>query len=100
MSATGETVETGGLGMSEPRTAPQIWAPRPVSVARLPDRLRPSEVEAIVAALLASGPLDSRALRAAVGARRWGPTRFRAALVDAREHGLVRRVDRRRWAAC
>jgi hypothetical protein len=66
---------------------------------QMPDRLRPSEVEAIVRALNDSGPLDDGALRQAVGARRWGSARFSAALKDAHEQGLVQRVDRRRWAA-
>jgi MFS family permease len=74
------------------RSSPGMWAS--ASVPPVPfDR----EVEAIVGALREHGPTDRTTLARMVGARRWGPGRFRGALVDAVVKQRVRRVGRGRF---
>jgi hypothetical protein len=60
--------------------------------------LRDREIDAIAAALEAHGPATREALARQVGARRWGPGRFQAALVDALLEARIRRAGRRRYA--
>jgi MFS family permease len=57
------------------------------------------EIDAIVSALQEHGPMTREELAARVGARRWGPGRFRNALYQAEVEGLVRRESRSRYAA-
>jgi MFS family permease len=57
------------------------------------------EVEAIVQALEQNGPTDRTALARIVGARYWGPGRFRGALVEALVERRIRRVGRGRFDA-
>ncbi len=58
--------------------------------------LEEDEVHSIVAAVHEHGPLDQRALAQAVGARWWGPGRFRTALRRALADGRVVRGAGRR----
>jgi hypothetical protein len=56
------------------------------------------EVDAIVIALEAAPePLDRRTLATAVGAKFWGPGRFRRALIVAVSEGRVTPAGRGRW---
>ncbi len=56
------------------------------------------EIAAISQALDEHGPTERRDLARLVGARYWGPGRFRAALRDAVEEGYARRVARSTFA--
>ncbi|MFD0899323.1 MFS transporter [Actinomadura sediminis] len=56
------------------------------------------EVTAIARALGEHGPMDRRRLAELVGARYWGPGRFRAALREAVHEGLARPQPRNRFA--
>jgi hypothetical protein len=51
------------------------------------------EIEAIARALDERGATDRDTLRQLVGARYWGPGRFRAALREAVEEGRARRLS-------
>ncbi|HEY2777210.1 MAG TPA: MFS transporter [Gaiellaceae bacterium] len=62
---------------------------RPVSQAIL-DR----EIDAIAAAIQDGGPLQREEIARRVGARRWGPGRFRNALSEAEAEGHIRRISR------
>ena len=75
-------------------SSPGMWATSPGPPVPL-DR----EVAAIVRALEANGPTDRSALARLVGARHWGPGRFRGALVNAVLEERVRRVGRGRFDA-
>ena len=57
------------------------------------------EISIIDRALQEQGELDRRQLADRVGARYWGPGRFRAALRGAVSDGSVRRVGRERYAS-
>jgi MFS family permease len=65
---------------------------QPADVAAILDFQR--EVEAIAAALEEHGEVDRRELARLVGARAWGPGRFRAALREAVRAGAARPVSR------
>ncbi|QEC48214.1 MFS transporter [Baekduia soli] len=52
------------------------------------------EVQLIEAALLEHGTVDDAALARMVGARSWGPGRFRAALREALDEGRAQRLSR------
>ena len=52
------------------------------------------EIEIIARALVDRGTIRREELAQAVGARYWGPGRFRAALREAVEEGRARRVAR------
>ena len=67
------------------------WAPAP-------DEDLDREIEVIARALADSGPTDRDALATAVGARYWGPGRFRGALREAVDEGRARRVSRTTYA--
>ena len=58
--------------------------------------VRDSEIDAIAAALDEHGPMDVSDLGRAVGARRWGPGRFRAALTEAVDEQRAVRLSRGR----
>jgi len=62
---------------------------RPVSQAIL-DR----EIDAIAAVVDQDGPLQREEIARRVGARRWGPGRFRNALSEAEVEGRIRRISR------
>jgi hypothetical protein len=52
------------------------------------------EVDVIERALREHGELDRRTLAERIGARRWGPRRFRQALREAVASGAARRIGR------
>jgi hypothetical protein len=56
------------------------------------------EIAEIERALDERGPTDRAALAALVGARYWGPGRFRAALIEAVDEGRARRLSRNTYA--
>jgi MFS family permease len=56
------------------------------------------EIDVIARALDERGATDREDLASAVGARYWGPGRFRAALREAVDEGRVRRVSRNTYA--
>jgi len=83
-----------GPGGGSAASSPGMWAAvpsRPVPMDR--------EVDAIVRVLEQNGPTDRAALARLVGARYWGPGRFRGALVEAVLEQRVRRVGRSRYDA-
>ncbi len=60
------------------------------------DDLLDQEIESIADAIAEHGEMDTRSLRQAVGAHRWGPGRFRTALHEAvAEHRVERGPGRR-----
>jgi MFS family permease len=61
-----------------------------------PQSLRDREVEAIASALAEAGEMRVEDLARRVGARRWGPGRFRDAVSTAVAEGRARRVSRSR----
>jgi winged helix DNA-binding protein len=77
-----------------------VWAPQMIS-SSLPseDTTLEAEIEAIVKLLREQGPLGAATIRRELETRFWGPGRLRAALVEARRRGLVRRVGRRMYEA-
>ena len=76
------------------------WAPMPSASTYPRDNpFQRSEVDRIVAALERSGDLTRERLATDVGARTWGPGRFRDALRSGLVSGRVRRVGRDRYAA-
>ena len=82
-----------GPGMGEAFYSPGMLGTsvhsRPVSQAIL-DR----EIDAIAAVVEDGGPLQREEIARRVGARRWGPGRFRNALTEAESEGRVRRISR------
>ena len=88
-------------GRPRVRTPRTMWAPsQSASIVPVDDPFLPVEVEQIAAALeRSSRPLDRRQIAAAVGARHWGPGRYRRALRAALLDGRVHRVGRATYAA-
>ncbi len=64
---------------------------------RPPAGLLDREIEAVVSAVEAEGPLERHELARRVGAGRWGPGRFRNALAAAQAAGRIRRLSRTRY---
>jgi hypothetical protein len=56
------------------------------------------EIDAIAAALEDGGPLRRDELARRVGARRWGPGRFRNALIETVSEGRARRISSTTYA--
>jgi MFS family permease len=86
-----------GPGLEYPYYSPGMVGTalrRPPSVTELQ-----REVEAIGRAVDEGGPVSREELYQAVGARRWGPGRFRRALGEAVAAGRVRRTGRGRYEA-
>ena len=81
-------------GAGSAASSPGMWAAIPSPPVPM-DR----EVDAIVQALEQNGPTDRTALARLVGARYWGPGRFRGALVEALLEHRIRRVGRSRFDA-
>jgi MFS family permease len=86
-----------GPGMEYPYYSPGFVGTSVRRPAALADLER--EVEAIGRAVDEGGPISREELQRAVGARRWGPGRFRRALGDAVASGRVRRTARGRFEA-
>jgi MFS family permease len=80
-----------------PGSGETFYSPGMIGTAGATRRAHPSlhdrEVDAIASAV-ADGPLRLPELARRVGARRWGPGRFRSALQSALAEGRVRRVGR------
>lgn len=76
-----------------------VWAPAMLSSTAGEDRDLDREVDAIVTLLKDQGPLPAPRIRRELETRFWGPGRLRAALVEARRRGLVRRAGRRTYEA-
>ena len=57
------------------------------------------EIDVIARALDEHGPTDRDTLAELVGARHWGPGRFRAALREAVDDGRAGRISRGTYAA-
>jgi hypothetical protein len=72
-------------------SSPGMWVSTPTSVGL------EHEVSAIERVLADREPTERRELAQLVGARRWGPGRFAAALREAVESGRARRVSRNRF---
>ena len=117
---TGQTGQTGQIG--EGRTGPTsaaptsehaplyrrprppmaraAWAPRQqASIYPRTDPYLEREVEAIVSALDKYSPQSPVRLSRSVGARFWGPGRFRAAVQSGLASGLIRRAGPNRLAS-
>jgi MFS family permease len=76
------------------------WAPlQRASVVPREDRLLDSETERISGVLGETGPMTSLALARSVGARHWGPGRFRRAVRHGLATGRIRRIGRGRYEA-
>jgi MFS family permease len=92
--------ETAAPPLPRRRTGSISWAPIPQ--ASTYPRTNPylaREVDALVDALDAKGPLSSTELQSAVAGRYWGPGRFRAAVLSGTASGRIRRVTHGRFAA-
>ena len=72
-----------------------VWAPQMVWSTPGEDTDVDREIEAIVKLLKEKGPLGAPTIRRELETRFWGPGRLRAALVEARRRGLVRRIGTR-----
>jgi MFS family permease len=83
-----------GVGSSSYANFPGMWAREPTQQVPME-----REVEAIVQALEQHGPAERGALARLVGARYWGPGRFRGALASALLEERIRRVGRGRFDA-
>ncbi|MBB4663589.1 MFS transporter [Conexibacter arvalis] len=105
-AGAGAEAEPAGAPTAVLREPPRVRAPRTMwapsmsaSVVPVSDPFLPVEVERIVAALSESErPLERRQLAVAVGARFWGPGRYRRALRTAVFEQRVRRVGRSSYA--
>ena len=69
-----------------------------VHTRRAPEGLLEREVDAVVSAVEAEGSLQREEIARRVGARRWGPGRFRNALSAALASGRIRRLSHNRYA--
>jgi MFS family permease len=86
-----------GPGLEYPYYSPGMMGTslrRPTALVELQN-----EVEAIGRAVDEGGPISRDELFARVGARRWGPGRFRRALDEAVASGRIRRTGRGRFEA-
>jgi hypothetical protein len=86
-----------GPGLEYPYYSPGLMGTslrRPTAVVELQH-----EVEAIGRAVDEGGPVSRDELYRTVGARRWGPGRFRRALGEAVATGRIRRTGRGRFEA-
>jgi MFS family permease len=82
----------GGEGFYSPGMIGTAGATR-----RSSPRVLDRELEAIARALEEGGPMRREELARRVGARRWGPGRFSAALAEALADGQAQRVGRGRY---
>ncbi|HEX6457789.1 MAG TPA: MFS transporter [Thermoleophilaceae bacterium] len=94
--------EHEGLRRFRPGPSSTLYSPGMVGTA---SRWAPTaeqdldrEIDSIERALDERGPTDRDDLAEAVGARYWGPGRFRAALREAEEEGRARRLSRMTYA--
>jgi len=92
--------QTGPYPVPRRRTGGAAWAPLP-QFSNYP-RSNPylaHEVDTIVDQLRDKGPQSVLELSWAIGARYWGPGRFRTAIRSGLASGQIRRVGRDRYAA-
>jgi MFS family permease len=84
-----------------PGEAYPYWSPGMIGTSlrsrEAGETLLDREIEAIGRAVDEGGPVPRDELERLVGARRWGPGRFRRALAEAVSEGRVRRVGRHRY---
>ncbi len=88
--------ERAGRRRYRPGPGGTLYAPMMAGTWSAPDAtagLEP-QIEAIERTLAGNGPVERRRLAQLVGARYWGPGRFRLALQEAVREGRVRRVSR------
>ncbi len=82
------------------RVGQAAWSPRPqASLHPRNDPYLAREVDSIVAVLRTEGPLYEAQVSRAVGARYWGPGRFRTAVRSGLASGRIRRLGRNQLAA-
>jgi MFS family permease len=91
--------ERAGLGRYRPGLGSSFYSPGMIGTAYRSRSItgeldRNHEIDAIVAALEEHGPAGRNELARLVGARFWGPGRFRQALADAVGEGDIRRDAR------
>jgi MFS family permease len=92
--------QTGPYPVPRRLTGRAAWAPLPQSSRRPNADLNlAGEVDALVGTLTDQGPRSAIELSRRVGARYWGPGRFRAAVRSGVAAGRIRRVGRNRYAA-
>lgn len=90
--------QTTGRGRYRPGPGRALWSPRmSVSDGTTPPEVLDREIESIARALAERGALSAAELSAVVGARFWGPGRFRAALREAVAEGRAERLARGRY---
>jgi MFS family permease len=91
-----QTWERSGRRRYRPGPGGGMYAPMMAGTWSAPDPtagLEP-QIEAIEQTLTKTGPTERRKLAQLVGARYWGPGRFRLALQEALREGRIRRVSR------
>jgi hypothetical protein len=76
------------------RGFPEIWSPMPAVATGARDRDVGREVELLARAVGDVGATTARGLAHLVGARYWGPGRYRRALRAAERQGRIRRIGR------
>jgi MFS family permease len=94
--------ERSGLRRFRPGPGRTLYSPGMVGTAgserRVAERALDEEIDVLERALEEHGETDARELSRLVGARYWGPGRFRRALREATGEGRVRRVSRTTYA--
>jgi MFS family permease len=90
-----EARERNGFSRVRPGPGDAMYSPGMVGTASrwapTAERDRDREIGEIASAIRESGPMDRKQLAVSVGARYWGPGRFRPALREAVEEGRVGR---------
>src|SRR5699024_3960416 len=95
-SATGRTPRPGSRLRPGPGSA-GVYAPWPsVSSRDVPPEVSAKEVQGIIDYVRDLQPVGDVELHRAIGARRWGPGRFRSAVREAIRQGHIRRTRRGR----
>jgi MFS family permease len=95
-SATDGSARTGSRLRPGPGSA-GVYAPWPsVSSRDVPPEVSAKEVQGIVDYVRDMQPVGDIELHRAIGARRWGPGRFRSAVREAIRQGRIRRTRRGR----
>ncbi|GAB3497339.1 MFS transporter [Flexivirga lutea] len=93
-----QRLQTTGRARYRPGPGRVLWSPRmSVSDSTEPPEVLDHEIESIAGALADRGQLTDSALSQLVGARYWGPGRFRRALREAVAEGRAVRLSRDRY---
>jgi MFS family permease len=82
-----------GPGMGEAFYSPGMLGTA-VHSRPVPQTVLDREIDAIAAVVEEDGPLPREEIARRIGARRWGPGRFRNALAEAEVEGRIRRISR------